>query len=188
MTITRKDSKRHFKKPLTRWLGRTAAVALVAGTATITIGAPRGDAEPRGSSPLGTRIVRLDPANGQTRTAPGDLRTDAARTRTHSITWQYFTRQRLVPNEPPNGMNDGLPDNTQTDAARERTHSITWRYFSRQRLVRNDPPNGMDGRQSGDIQVEPLRGGMLRPTLVYGLGRDGAGGVRAEGGLSFRFR
>ena len=177
------------------WLSVAATAALVAGSATMTMAAPRnqlraGSARTamsfRWQSFNPKSIVRIDRPGGS-QSSNGDVQTDALRASTLSFTWQQFSPGHIVHNDRPNGSNPGT-GGSQTDALRAPSTTFSWRRYSPPYLVSQPPVNGMDGSNAGNLSTEAMRARASRPSLFLGADRDGAGGVRAEIGLSFRIR
>lgn len=188
MSSSIKNAKRHPGIIRASWLGAATAVALVAGSATMVMGAPRDGVEPRTPrTPIITTWVRIDRPHSGSHVSSGGVTSDAMRNRgSHPSPFLTFTPPSIVRIGHPNGWN-GTSGGVTTDAMRNRgSHPDPRLSFTQPTLVRIDHPSG--GSAPGGVQTDALRNASSRPSLVYGLGRDDAGGVRAGLGLSFRFR
>src|SRR5262245_14993516 len=191
------------KKPFRRrgranWLRAATAAALVAGSATITMAASRHDLRTEASSAPSTasfrwqmftpgRLVRVQPPNGANGPL-GDLHTDALRAPAANFAWKTFSPGHVVNTDRPNGSGASGSGNTQTDALRAPLGTFHWETFAPGHIVKGEPSNGAGDAGAGGLHTDAIRSRAFRPTLVYGLGRDEAGGFRTEMALSFRFR
>ena len=129
----------------------------------------------------------LDRPNGGSASTPGGTQTDALRATATIFQWQMYAPGHLVSNTRPNGASASGSSGPQTDALRAPAVSFQWQFYAPGHLVGMAPSNGSSGG-SGDMHTDALRTGTYHPSLVYGLGRDDSGGLRAAIGLSLRMR
>ena len=187
-----KSNQRSAPHKYRSWLGAATAAALVAGSATMSMAAPRttlrsgavkANANFQWQAFKPKHIVRIETPSGSQGTM-SDVRTEALSASTMSFTWQTFSPGHIVNNESPNGSSAGM-NGTQSDALRLPA-SFSWQRFTPRHYVDQQPANGTDINAPGDLNTDALRHRASRPTLFLGLDRDGVGGVRTEVGLSFR--
>jgi len=167
------------------WLGAATAAALVAGSATMTMAATRGvsTASFQWQSFTPGHITHIEtPRGGQGNI--GGAHTDALQTSTMGFSWQAFSPGHVVHNDLPGGST-GM-SGSETDALRlPLSASFHWQSFTPGRVVSGEPANGADAT-SGGVRTDAMSAHALRPTLVYGVDHDDAGGFRTSLGLSFR--
>jgi hypothetical protein len=196
MSSTKVNGKKTFHKHRMSWLGAATAVALVAGTATLTTAAPRSGSRTEASRARMAatfnwqtfapgRLVRVESPNGMSGSA-GDLHTEGLQAPAMSFSWQVHTPGRLVHLGRPSGSTASGTGDTQADALRAPA-TFNWQAFTPGHIAHIQPASGA-GASSGELHADAIRSSTFRPALVYGLGRDDAGGVRAAMGVSFRIR
>ena len=179
-----------------KWLGAATAAALVLGSATLTMAASRNNLRTGASrAPVVSfqwqtyapaHTVHMDPTNGANGSV-GDLHTDALHMPAVGFTWQTFAPRRVVHTDHPNGS-ASQSGGTQTDALNTTTGIFHWQTFAPPHIVNGQPSNGTGSTVPGGVHTDTLCSTPFRPTLVYGLGTDDAGGIRAAMGVSFRIR
>ena len=171
-------------------LRRAAAAILLVGAAPIVLAAPRGDAETRTGIAPPTSFVRNDRPIGYNHAVPQDLHTDAARARSSfpGAHLSRFTPPHIVRITPPSGQRGTAPGDIHTDASRNRTSfsGMHFMSFTLPHGVRIDPANGFSTTAPGSVRTDAVLAGSVRPEISFGIGRDSAGGVRADIGLRFR--
>jgi hypothetical protein len=193
--LNRKSADRRYRES---WLRAATAVALVAGSATMTMAASRGSSRTNTAPARAAmnfawqsfapgRLVRIEPPNGGNGSL-GDLRSDGVRAPALGFAWQAYTPGHMVHIERPNASGTSSNGNTQTDALRAPAVGFAWQTFTPGHIVDSEPSNGTDTSTPGGLHTEALRSAAFRPTLVYGLGRTETGSFRAEMGLRFRLR
>ena len=176
------------------WMGAATAAALVAGSVTMSMAAPRGGAhmaaQQGGAASFHWQaftpghITRIETPGGS-QGSIGNVHTDALQAPPAGFTWQTFSPGHMVHNDRPNGAGTGSSGD-QTSALRLPLTTFHWQTFTPGHVVDSQPANGTSTSAPGGLHSDAMRAALTRPTLFTGLDRDGAGGVRADVGLSFR--
>jgi len=197
MRSTKLNGTKASRRYGTRWLGAATAVALVAGSATMATAASRTGlrTEAQRASTVSFNwqtfapghLVPMEPAHGSSGSA-GNLNFDGLRAPAVGFAWRTFAPGHMDHNDLPNGSNNAALGGMRTDALRAPSASFHWQSFSPGHIVHGETPNGAGTTAPGGLRTDAMRTGAFRPSLVYGLGLDDAGGVRAQMGVSFHMR
>ena len=174
-----------------KWMSAATAAALVAGSATMTLAAPRGAVRADRMQARAVNfqwqafapkhIVHIETPASQ---GPlGNMNTEALRAPAVGFAWQMFSPKHLVTNERPGGSNPGA--GLDTDALRLPAMTFAWQAFRPPHFVSLSPANGTVADPNG-FETDAMRTHASRPSLVLGVDGDGAGGFRTNIGLSFR--